>query len=59
MICKESYFDMTSSIQGMDEDPKLIFDTRHIKGHQDDVKEEDLDRLACLMLNMTIGKNDT
>ena len=39
---------MISSIQGVVEGSKVIFNTRHIIGYHDIVKDTDLDRWACL-----------
>ena len=45
---KQAHYDMISGIQGMTNDSKIQYSTRHIKGHQDDIAEADLDKWAIL-----------
>ena len=45
---KQAHFDIISGIHGLTEESNIQYLTRHIKGHQDDRSEADLDRWALL-----------
>ena len=45
---KQAHFDLISGIHGMMRDSGITCHTRHIKGHQDEVKGAILDRWAVL-----------
>ena len=48
VTCKQSHFDMISSIHDLTEMSKTSYKPRHIKGHQDDDSGAELDRYAHL-----------